>query len=1020
MDKDTRNTIKQPLQRGWIPVSWRLRVRTAVGLVILSGSVRLANAQETLNLSQDMLKLGISSTNMAPNQQTQDAGPLVQKGLQYAQSHNLKNVIADPGAYYFLSKTSDCYVTIPTGLTMDLQGSDLNFADPSSSAVCPNGTNITLQNFTIDYLQLPWTQAVITSVDSTRNQFSFTVQPGWQKPSALNSIGLGTSPSMTIFRGGRVYNALVGIQLPLTDDNATIVDSGPYKASEEVAQIRPGDLVALEKDTFGEGIKGVCDGCTFRNIRIYAAGLGATDIFGQNDLLERVYVMPKPGTDRLLSAFHDVHITLTGPNNIIRLSRAIRKGDDGFSPISQKLGIVTQQLDSRTLQVQATPGGYFDILLTGPLLPNGSTVEFQRHSDGVILGRAVIVLQTTPQPVTGTRPTNWINLTLDRDVTSDFVDSSVYPLDPDRRGGNLLLERNTVQQQVSGSGFQLYGLVNATVKGNYVSRSAWTGVWINSNTNDAYARAIPSSGVIVSRNVIDRPNSWLSRWIDTAQFAGIQALAWLPAWTPMHVSPMQNLTINDNFVADPRRSGIWIGNTNGGVVSGNNLLNPNNDPAPQIIGFNKPSIDVSTPLAVDTSQYVTTDNNTLDQSSGRMWVTDARYRELAAYTPGSAVRLNAYNLGKLGSPSIAFTDADGVVWAANAQTATDHSIDVLVPAAAALGGAYLTLSSGDLNFGNTKYFGTLFVDSQDNVPAVNECTYELSPSSTVIPTSGSLSILVITQAGCAYTPTGADPSVTVSGSGTGTGVATVIARAATTLEIAGLPIALTQTAPLHEIGSFAQVASGGGWSTRLTLTNLSAATVSAHVSFYANDGRPLTLPLTFPNSNLPNTVSPFADISIAPNQSVVVATTSSSSAINVGWADVAASGALKGYTVFNLSSSGGPDSSGTVPLDTRLSPSVVLPYDNTNGSRSGVALANQTGTPATITALLLDQNGVQLSSSQIVLAADGHSSFFISDVFPQSANRIGLISFQNPAGNVTAVGLLFNSSGSFTSLPIIQ
>ena len=28
----------------------------------------------------------------------------------------------------------------------------------------------------------------------------------------------------------------------------------------------------------------------------------------------------------------------------------------------------------------------------------------------------------------------------------------------------------------------------------------------------------------------------------------------------------------------------------------------------------------------------------------------------------------------------------------------------------------------------TKYFGTLFVDSQDNIPAVNGCTYELSPS----------------------------------------------------------------------------------------------------------------------------------------------------------------------------------------------------------------------------------------------------------------------------------------------------
>jgi hypothetical protein len=120
-------------------------------------------------------------------------------------------------------------------------------------------------------------------------------------------------------------------------------------------------------------------------------------------------------------------------------------------------------------------------------------------------------------------------------------------------------------------------------------------------------------------------------------------------------------------------------------------------------------------------------------------LTDTQSRELAAYAPGSTIRLNAYNLGKLSSPAITLTDADGVVTAATVQSSTPHALDVLVPAAAGLGGAYLTLTSGC-----TKYFGTLFLDSQDNIPALNGCTYELSPSSTLFPSSGSVSILVVT------------------------------------------------------------------------------------------------------------------------------------------------------------------------------------------------------------------------------------------------------------------------------------
>ena len=57
----------------------------------------------TLNLSRDLVSLGIAANNMIPNQPSQDAGPLVRLGVAYAMTHQIGRVIADQGTYYFLS-----------------------------------------------------------------------------------------------------------------------------------------------------------------------------------------------------------------------------------------------------------------------------------------------------------------------------------------------------------------------------------------------------------------------------------------------------------------------------------------------------------------------------------------------------------------------------------------------------------------------------------------------------------------------------------------------------------------------------------------------------------------------------------------------------------------------------------------------------------------------------------------------------------------------------------------------------
>src|SRR5262245_52509611 len=94
--------------------------------------------QSTLNVSQDLVKLGIDSTNMNPNQRDLDSGPLFRKAVNYAQGHQIPLVIADPGAYYFHTlQTSNAHVSwnFLTNLTIDLRGSDLYFTNPLQNGI---------------------------------------------------------------------------------------------------------------------------------------------------------------------------------------------------------------------------------------------------------------------------------------------------------------------------------------------------------------------------------------------------------------------------------------------------------------------------------------------------------------------------------------------------------------------------------------------------------------------------------------------------------------------------------------------------------------------------------------------------------------------------------------------------------------------------------------------------------------------------------------------------------------------
>ena len=774
-----------------------MRTVAAVGLVILFGSARLACAQTTLNMSEDLVGLGIASTNMVPNQPTLDAGPLLKLAVAYAQSHNISTVIADPGAYYFLTVNSNNHVllSLVNNLTIDFQGSDLIFTHPLYyGIVIYYGANATLENFTADYQPLPFTQVSVVGVDVANAQIQYAVQPGWPDPATFNSLQGPTGPptaGVYIFRNGQpafgVRRSLT--QLPITGGHFPLMF---FTAPATPAPIRPGDVAVL---ALSNGLNAVvtthCSGCTLRNITVFSAsGTGVQMAQTQASVMERIYSIPKPGTDRLVGSFGVASPDpIAGPNNQIRLSRAIRGMDDGFALYTRYVGTVQSQSSSQSLTVAA--GFDSTVLGDGDSVPNGTPVSFQRLSDGLVLGSAIIISQSA---VTGSPPQ--VTFAFDRGLPGNLIGTIMYSTDANQNGANSVLERSTVQSQASGRGADLEGLANSTVRGNYFRRTAYAAISLSQSMVPGEVPTPPFVNLNISNNVIDGANMNSDWW--WLELGAIQtATLTNPGYALMAQSVFSNINLTNNFIADSGRSAVWMGNTSGGSVTGNYILNANARPdlandLPQY------QADALLPLVIDsTSSGIATSSNTIDSTSGRVFVTDTQYRELAAYPPGGTIRLNAYNLGTLANPAVTLTDADGVTTPVTVQNTTSHALDVQLPAGAGLGGAYITLASGSV-----KYFGTLFIDSQDNIPTVNGCTYEASLSSTSVPSSASaLPILVVTQAGCSYQVLDTDSFVNPGTGSTGTAVipvgftANTGAGRSTTIEIAGQPFTLTQAAP---------------------------------------------------------------------------------------------------------------------------------------------------------------------------------------------------------------------------------
>jgi virginiamycin B lyase len=322
------------------------------------------------------------------------------------------------------------------------------------------------------------------------------------------------------------------------------------------------------------------------------------------------------------------------------------------------------------------------------------------------------------------------------------------------------------------------------------------------------------------------------------------------------------------------------------------------------------------------------------------------------------------------------------------------------------------------------------------------CVYTLSSNGQAFSSQGGAgTVAIATGSTCSWSVSGLPAWITLTSPASGAGNATVNFQVAPNtggdlsgaFTIAGQTFTVEQetlTIPgLSFIGSMPHVVAEGGWLTTFTFVNKSSTAQTARTNLFSPTGAALQLPIALLQQ--PSTVGAILasslDQTIAANaQFVIQATGPANVAYAEGSAQLNATGvvgeSVDGFAIFHFNPT---NQEAVVPMETRNAASYILPFDNTNGVLTGVAIENIAAQSAQIPVIIRNDAGTQVGTTgTITLNALGHTSFVLSTQFASTANIRGTVEFDTPgfgtasAQQISVLGIRY-TGGTLTTIPVL-
>jgi len=208
----------------------------------------------------------------------------------------------------------------------------------------------------------------------------------------------------------------------------------------------------------------------------------------------------------------------------------------------------------------------------------------------------------------------------------------------------------------------------------------------------------------------------------------------------------------------------------------------------------------------------------------------------------------------------------------------------------------------------------------------------------------------------------------------------------------------------------AHAADGNGFKTTALLTNAGTAQASYTLRFDDDNGN---IPST--RFELDQGSAPLTGV-IPAGGSVTIRTAGMGTAIVNGWAELTAPGSVGGSVIYSQKTALPSIQEGTATIVAAGSKHFFLPFDNTAGAITGVALTNASASAAANVSVTFrySDGSPNETLSYPQLAARNHQAFALSGPFPDTAGKSGVAEFTSDTA-LSVVAFRFNSTGAFTA-----
>jgi hypothetical protein len=215
-----------------------------------------------------------------------------------------------------------------------------------------------------------------------------------------------------------------------------------------------------------------------------------------------------------------------------------------------------------------------------------------------------------------------------------------------------------------------------------------------------------------------------------------------------------------------------------------------------------------------------------------------------------------------------------------------------------------------------------------------------------------------------------------------------------------------------------QVVDGGAWLTTIVLTNTSANSATADLTFSqeisgASTGATQPWPLNFVEINSAQAQA----VVLTPGSTRFLHTLGNAPVTTIGWGQLSeadGAGAIVAYAIF-AQRSGTTVQQGTAPASAAVS-RILVPFNNTSGIVTSMAIANPTSSNESISVAIRTPFAIEQTTG-ITLLPEGHASFDFPTEFPGTAQVSGLVEFYSATGSFSILALQFES-GAFTTAPV--